>query len=242
MLVIPAIDLKGGQCVRLRQGRMEEATVYSPEPRKVAARWKGAGAELIHVVDLDGAVAGRPVNVEAVKEIRETVDIPLQLGGGIRDLVAIEEWLSVGIERVILGTAAAEDPSVIKEACQRYPGRIAVGLDAREGEVMVRGWLSGTSRRAVDLAKEMEGYGVSAIIFTDISRDGIGGGINLVQAKEVAQTVNTPLIVSGGVGALEDIRAVKELIPLGVEGVITGRALYEGALDLAEAIRVAKGG
>ena len=242
MLVIPAIDLKGGQCVRLRQGRMEEETIYSSEPKKMAARWEGAGAELIHVVDLDGAVAGCSVNVEAVKEIRAAVDIPLQLGGGIRDLGAIEEWLSVGIERVILGTAAAEDPSVIEEACQRSPGQIAVGIDAREGEVMVRGWLSGSSRRTVDLAKEMEGYGVSAIIFTDISRDGIGGGINLVQAKEVAQAVNTPLIVSGGVGTLEDIRAVKALVPSGVIGVITGRALYEGALDLAEAIRAAKGG
>jgi phosphoribosylformimino-5-aminoimidazole carboxamide ribotide isomerase len=242
MLVIPAIDLKGGRCVRLRQGRMEEETVYSPAPAKVAAQWKGAGAEWIHVVDLDGAVAGCPINVEAVKEIRAAVDIPLQLGGGIRDLGGIEEWLAVGIERVILGTAAAEDPSVIKEACQRYPGRIAVGIDAREGEVMIRGWLTGTSRRAVDLAKEMEGYGVSVIIFTDISRDGVGGGINLVQAKEVAQAVNIPLIVSGGVGTLEDIKAVKELAPLGVEGVITGRALYEGAVDLAEAIRVAKGG
>jgi phosphoribosylformimino-5-aminoimidazole carboxamide ribotide isomerase len=241
MLVIPAIDLKGGQCVRLRQGRMEEETVYSSEPRKVAARWKGAGAEWIHVVDLDGAVAGRPVNVEAVKEIRAAVDIPFQLGGGIRDLGGIEEWFSVGIERVILGTAAAEDPSVIKEACQRHPGRIAVGIDAREGEVMVRGWCAGTSRRAVDLAKEVEGYGVSVIIFTDISRDGIGGGINLVQAKEVAETVSTPLIVSGGVGALEDIRAVKTLVPSGVIGVITGRALYEGVLDLAEAIKAAQG-
>ena len=221
---------------------MKEETVYSSEPKKVAARWEGAGAELIHVVDLDGAVAGCSVNVEAVKEIRAAVDIPLQLGGGIRDLGAIEEWLSVGIERVILGTAAAEDPSVIEEACQRSPGQIAVGIDAREGEVMVRGWLSGSSRRTVDLAKEMEGYGVSAIIFTDISRDGIGGGINLVQAKEVAQAVNTPLIVSGGVGTLEDIRAVKALVPSGVIGVITGRALYEGALDLAEAIRAAKGG
>lgn len=221
---------------------MEEETVYSPEPKKVAAQWKDAGAEWIHVVDLDGALAGSPVNVEAVKEIREMIDIPLQLGGGIRDLVAIEEWLSVGIERVILGTAAAEDPSVIKEGCQRYPGRIAVGIDAHEGEVMVRGWLSGTSRRAVDLAKEMEGYGVSVIIFTDISRDGIGGGINLVQAKEVAQAISTPLIVSGGVGTLEDITAVKSLVPSGVIGVITGRALYEGTVDLAEAIRVAKRG
>jgi phosphoribosylformimino-5-aminoimidazole carboxamide ribotide isomerase len=227
--------------VRLRQGRMEEETVYSSSPAKVAVRWKGAGAEWIHVVDLDGAVAGSPMNVEAVKEIRAATDIPLQLGGGIRGLGGIEKWLAVGIERVILGTAAAEDPSVIKEACRRYPGRIAVGIDAREGEVMIRGWLAGTSRRTVDLAKEMEGYGVSVIIFTDIIRDGVGGGINLVQAKEVAEAVKTPLIVSGGVGTLEDIRAVKELAPFGVEGVITGRALYEGTVDLAEAIRVAKG-
>jgi phosphoribosylformimino-5-aminoimidazole carboxamide ribotide isomerase len=221
---------------------MEQETVYSPEPGKVAAQWRAAGAEWIHVVDLDGAVTGTPVNVEAVREIRGAVDIPLQLGGGIRDLGAIEAWLSVGIERVILGTAAAEDPSVVKEACRRYPDRIAVGIDAREGEVMVRGWLSETSRRAVDLVREMESYGVAVIIFTDISRDGMGGGINLVQTKEVAQAVKTPLIVSGGVGALEDIRAVKALVPHGVVGVITGRALYEGTVDLAEAIRVAKGG
>jgi phosphoribosylformimino-5-aminoimidazole carboxamide ribotide isomerase len=227
--------------VRLRQGRMEEETVYSSSPAEVAKRWKGAGAEWIHVVDLDGAVAGSPMNVEAVREIRRAVDIPLQLGGGIRDLGGIEEWLAVGIERVILGTAATEDPSVIKEACRRYPGRVAVGIDARGEEVMIRGWLTATSRRTVDLAKEMEGYGVAVIIITDINRDGVGGGINLVQAHEVAEAVNTPLIVSGGIGSLEDIRAVKELSPLGVEGVITGRALYEGAVDLAEAIKVAKG-
>ena len=242
MLVIPAIDLKEGRCVRLRQGRMEEETVYSPEPGKVAARWWAAGAEWIHVVDLDGAVAGSPVNVEAVQEIQRAVDIPLQLGGGIRNLAAIEEWLSVGIERVILGTAAIEEPSVIKEACRRYPGRIAVGIDAREGEVMVRGWLAGASRQAPNMAKEMEAFGVAVIIFTYISRDGMGGGINLVQAKEVAQAVKTPLIVAGGVAAVEDIRAVRDLVSYGVVGVITGRALYEGTVDLAEAIRVAKGG
>lgn len=228
--------------MRLRQGRMEKETVYSLSPGQVAARWKGAGAEWIHVVDLDGAVAGYPVNIEAVKEIRAAVDIPLQLGGGIRGLESIEAWLAVGIERVILGTVAAQDPSVVKEACHRYPDRIAVGIDAREGEVRIKGWLAGTSRRVVDLAKEMEGYGVAVIIFTDISRDGVGGGINLIQAKEVARAVDTPLIVSGGVETLDDIRAVKELVPLGVAGVITGRALYEGTMDLAEAIRVAKEG
>lgn len=241
MLVIPAIDLKGGRCVRLRQGRMEDETIYSSSPAEVATRWKGAGAEWIHVVDLDGAIAGSPMNVEAVKEIRAAVDIPLQLGGGIRDRGGIEAWLAVGIERVILGTAATENPSVIKEACQRHPGRVAVGIDARGGEVMIRGWLTATSRRTVDLAQEMEGYGVAVIIITDISRDGVGGGTNLVQAQEVARAVNTPLIVSGGIETLEDIRAVKGLAPLGVEGVITGRALYEGAVDLAAAIKVAKG-
>lgn len=242
MLVIPAIDLKGGRCVRLRQGRMEEETVYSPDPAAVAARWERAGAELIHIVDLDGAVAGWPVNAEAVMAIRGTVNVPLQLGGGIRDLGAIEEWLSFGIDRVIVGTVAHENPSLIEEACRRYPGRVAAGVDAQEGVVMVRGWQEGTSRKAVDLAREMEAYGVAVIIVTDISRDGMGSGINLEQAREVAQSVKTPVIVSGGVAALDDIRAAKGLIPYGVIGVITGRALYEGTLDLAEAIRVARGG
>jgi phosphoribosylformimino-5-aminoimidazole carboxamide ribotide isomerase len=240
MLVIPAIDLKGGHCVRLRQGRMEEETVYSAEPAQVAAQWQAAGAEWIHVVDLDGAVAGAPVNIEAVKVIRKAVAIPLQLGGGIRDMEAIEGWLSAGIDRVVLGTVAAQDPSVIKEACRRYPGRIAVGIDSQGGKVLVQGWRQRAARRAIDLAKEMEGYGVAIIIFTDISRDGVGGGINLAQAKEVAQAIKTPLIVAGGVSSLADIKAVKELAPYGVIGVITGRALYEGTLDLAEAIRIAQ--
>jgi phosphoribosylformimino-5-aminoimidazole carboxamide ribotide isomerase len=217
---------------------MEEETVYSADPAQVAAQWQAAGAEWIHVVDLDGAMTGATVNVDAIKAIRNAVTIPLQLGGGIRDLRDVEKWLSMGIEQVILGTAAIEDPWAIKEACRRYPSRIAVGIDAREGEVMVQGWRVGTSRRAADLATEMEGYGVATIIFTDIKRDGVGGGINLIQAKEVAQAIKTPLIVSGGVVTLEDIRAVKSLASYGVIGVITGRALYEGTLDLTEAIRV----
>jgi len=242
MLVIPAIDLKGGQCVRLRQGRMEEETVYSAEPVKIAAQWKAAGAEWIHVVDLDGAVTGKPVNIEAIEAIRDAVGIPLQLGGGLRDLGAVERWLSKGIDRVILGTVAAEDPSVVKAACRRYPGRIAVGIDSRQGEIMVQGWRARAARRAIDLAKEMEGYGVAIIILTDISRDGVGGGINLAQAKEMGRAIKTPLIVSGGIATLADIKAVKELAPYGVIGVITGRALYEGTLDLAEAIRAAREG
>jgi phosphoribosylformimino-5-aminoimidazole carboxamide ribotide isomerase len=240
MLVIPAIDLKGGHCVRLRQGRMEEATVYSADPAATAVRWRAAGAAWIHVVDLDGAVTGAPVNVEAVKAIRSAVEIPLQLGGGIRDLAAVERWLALGIERVILGTAAANTPAVIAEACRRYPGRIAVGIDSRQGAVMVKGWLAQTAGSVVDLAIEMEGYGVAVIILTDISRDGVGGGINLVQANEVAAAITTPLIVSGGVATLADIQAVKAIAPSGVIGVITGRALYEGTLDLGEAIQAAQ--
>jgi phosphoribosylformimino-5-aminoimidazole carboxamide ribotide isomerase len=228
--------------VRLRQGRMEEETVYSTEPSRVAVQWQQAGAERIHVVDLDGAVTGKPVNREAVQAIRKAVTIPLQLGGGIRDLEAIAAWLSAGIDRVVLGTVAALDPMVIKEACLRFPGRIAVGIDAQAGKVMVQGWRAESSRTAVDLAQEMAGYGVEAIILTDISRDGVGGGINLAQAKEVAQAIDPPLIVSGGITTLADIKAVKELVPYGVSGVITGRALYEGTLDLAEAIRAAQGG
>jgi phosphoribosylformimino-5-aminoimidazole carboxamide ribotide isomerase len=240
MIVIPAIDLRGGCCVRLRQGRMEEETVYSAEPARMATHWQAAGAEWIHVVDLDGAWSGKPMNIEAVKAIRKAATIPLQLGGGIRDLEAVEGWLTAGIDRVVLGTVAAQDPTVIKEACRRYPGRIAVGIDAQGGKVLVQGWRQRAARRAIDLAKEMEGYGVAVIIFTDISRDGVGGGINLAQAKEVAQAIKTPLIVSGGVSSLADIKEVKALVPYGVIGVITGRALYERTLDLAEAIRVAR--
>ncbi len=221
---------------------MEEETVYSSEPAQVATHWQAAGAEWIHVVDLDGAVTGNPVNIEAIKAIRDAVAVPLQLGGGIRDLETIEAWVTAGIDRVVLGTVAAQDPSVIKEACRRYPGRIAVGIDSRAGKVLVQGWRQRAARRAIDLAKEMEGYGVAIIILTDISRDGVGGGINLAQAKEMAQAIKTPLIVSGGIATLADIKAVKALAPYGVIAVITGRALYEGTLDLAEAIEVAQGG
>lgn len=219
---------------------MEEETVYSSEPAQVATQWQAAGAEWIHVVDLDGAVTGKPVNIEAIKAIRDAVAVPLQLGGGIRDLETIEAWVTAGIDRVVLGTVAAKDPSVIKEACRRYPGRIAVGIDSRAGKVLVQGWRQRAARRAIDLAKEMEGYGVAIIILTDISRDGVGGGINLVQAKEMGRAIKTPLIVSGGIATLADIKAVKELVPYGVIGVITGRALYEGTLDLAEAIQAAQ--
>ena len=242
VLVIPAIDLKDGRCVRLRQGRMQEETVYSSEPAEAAARWEMAGAQWIHVVDLDGAVAGRRVNSKAVGEIRRQVRIPLQLGGGIRDLDAIEEWLSRGIDRVILGTVANENPGLVTEACHRYPGKIAVGIDARDGQVMVQGWRTETPQPAAALAREMASRNVAVIIFTDIERDGMGTGINVERTRELAQAIETPVIASGGVATLEDIKKVKALVPFGVIGVITGRALYDGTLDLSEAIRVAAEG
>jgi len=242
VLVIPAIDLKEGRCVRLSQGKMAEETIYSSDPGEMAARWEAAGAEWIHVVDLDGAVAGTRVNSAAVREIRRQVRVQLQLGGGVRDLGAIEEWLSVGIDRVILGTAAYANPELVREACQRYPGRIAVAIDAHDGQVMVQGWQEGTGQAAIDLARRMESAGVEVLIFTDIARDGMRTGINLEQTKELALAVQRPVIASGGVATVEDIRGVKELGPWGVVGVITGRALYEGTLDLAEAIRIAREG
>lgn len=241
MLVIPAIDLKGGRCVRLRQGRMEDETVYSEEPAMVAVKWVEAGAEWIHLVDLDGAVAGRAVNREAVLAIRKAVGCRLQLGGGIRGIDAIAYWLGSGIDRVILGTAAAKAPTLVAEACRLWPGRVAVGIDALHGEVMVKGWQEGAARLAVDLAKEMQGYGVAAIILTDVGRDGVGGGINEELAKEVGSVVDTPIIVSGGIATLADIKVAMRLSSYGVIGVITGRAIYEGTLDLAEAIQVARG-
>ena len=239
-LVIPAIDLKGGRCVRLRQGRMEEETVYSSDPVAVAKRWEEAGASWIHAVDLDGALEGRSVNEEAVREILKGVGCKVQLGGGIRDLEAIERWLSVGVKRVVLGTVACERPEVVREAVLEFGERIAVGIDAKEGEVMVRGWTKGAGRSALDLAKEMEGYGVSLIVYTDVKRDGMGTGLNLKEAERMARELSIPLILSGGASSLEEIRRARELSPLGVKGVIVGRALYEGLLDLKEAIRVAQ--
>jgi phosphoribosylformimino-5-aminoimidazole carboxamide ribotide isomerase len=238
MLVIPAIDVKKGHCVRLRQGRMAEETVYSANPAAVAERWEAAGAEWIHVVDLDGAAAGVRVNADAVRAIRQAVSLPLQLGGGIRDMGAIEDWLNAGIDRVILGTAACENPTLVTEACGQFAGKIAVGIDTRDGTVMVRGWQRATARRAVEMAAEMQERGASVVIVTDISRDGMRTGINLDQTRDVAEAITVPVIASGGVATLDDIRSIKELSSAGVIGVITGRALYDGSLDLGEAIRV----
>ena len=232
MIVIPAIDLKGGQCVRLEQGLMEKDTVYSDIPAAMARHWQDEGGELLHLVDLDGAFAGVPKNREAIQAIVAAVDIPTELGGGIRDLETIEAYLKLGIGRVILGTVAKENPQLVEEACRLFPGRIVVGIDAKDGLVAVRGWADVTEKRASELALEMEGFGVEAIIYTDIARDGMMQGPNLEATRSLAESVSIPVIASGGVSSLEDIKNLIAIEASGVTGVITGKAIYSGSLNL----------
>lgn len=241
MLVIPAIDLKEGRCVRLEQGLMDKDTVYHDDPAAQARIWQEQGAELLHIVDLDGAFAGVPKNRAAIQAIVSALEIPAQIGGGIRDLPTIEAYLQLGIKRVILGTVAKENPALVKEACRLFPGAIVVGIDAKEGFVAVRGWAEVTQKKADELAKELEGYGVEAIIYTDIARDGMMQGPNLQTTGDLARAIRIPVIASGGVSRLEDIRNLARLEADGVVGAITGKAIYSGALDLREAIRVARG-
>jgi phosphoribosylformimino-5-aminoimidazole carboxamide ribotide isomerase len=240
MIVIPAIDLKGGQCVRLEQGLMEKDTVYSDDPAAMARHWQDEGGELLHLVDLDGAFAGVPKNRAAIQAIVAAVEIPTELGGGIRDLETIEAYLELGIDRVILGTVAKENPALVAEACRRFPGRIVVGIDAKDGQVAVRGWAEVTNKLAVDLAREMEGFGVAAIIYTDISRDGMMQGPNLEATKKLAESIQIPVIASGGLSSLEDIRRLMAIESSGVTGVITGKAIYSGAINLREAVALTK--
>ncbi|HDR46373.1 MAG TPA: 1-(5-phosphoribosyl)-5-[(5-phosphoribosylamino)methylideneamino]imidazole-4-carboxamide isomerase [Geoalkalibacter subterraneus] len=241
MLVIPAIDLKEGQCVRLEQGLMDKATVYGKDPAAQALAWQEQGAELLHIVDLDGAFAGVPKNREAISSIVAALDIPAQIGGGIRDLDTIAAYLDLGIKRVILGTVAKENPELVKEACNRFPGSIVVGIDARDGFVAVRGWADVTEKKASELAKEMEGYGVEAIIYTDIARDGMMQGPNIRTTGELARSISIPVIASGGVSRLQDIQDLMQLEADGVVGAITGKAIYSGALNLREAIALTRG-
>ncbi len=241
MLVIPAIDLKEGRCVRLQQGLMERATVYGDDPGVQAHIWQEQGAELLHIVDLDGAFAGVPKNNAAIAAIVQAVNIPTQLGGGIRDLETIAAYLELGVQRVILGTVAKENPALVKEACRRFPGSIIVGIDARDGYVAVRGWADVTEKKASELASEMEGYGVEAIIYTDIARDGMLQGPNLETIADLARSISIPVIASGGVSKLQDIRDLAALEHLGVVGAITGKAIYTGDLDLAEAVALGRG-
>jgi phosphoribosylformimino-5-aminoimidazole carboxamide ribotide isomerase len=241
MLIIPAIDLKAGRCVRLYQGDMDQATVYSDDPVATALRWQSEGAERLHVVDLDGAVSGTGVNTAVIEQICQSLMIPVQVGGGIRDLSAIERLLSHGVSRVILGTVAYRQPEMVVAACQRFLGRITVGIDARTGKVAVQGWTETTELSAIDLAKRCEDVGVSEIVYTDIARDGTEQGVNLAATLALARSVSLPIIASGGVASVRDIERLVPLESEGIIGVIVGRALYTGAVKLAEAIRVAKG-
>lgn len=241
MIVIPAIDLKEGKCVRLEQGLMEKDTVFSDNPGAQAYEWENQGAELLHIVDLDGAFAGQPKNREAIEAILKAINIPAQLGGGIRDLVTIEAYLSLGLSRVIIGTAAQRNPELVREACAKFPGRIVVGIDAKNGMVAVQGWAELTDITAVDLARKFEDFGIAALIYTDIARDGMLQGPNLEATRALAEAVSIPVIASGGVSSLRDIENLMAIESYGVSGVITGKAVYTGAIRLNEAIALTKG-
>lgn len=236
MIIYPAIDLKEGRCVRLIRGDMEQATVFNDDPAAQAASFADAGASWLHLVDLDGAFAGKPMNAQAVEAIVNEVDIPVQLGGGIRSLETIENWLSRGVMRVILGTVAVKDPGLVKQACRKFPGRIAVGIDARGGRVAVEGWAEETDVKAVDLARKFADAGVEAIIYTDIDRDGVMEGANIPATAELARAVSIPVIASGGVSSLTDIRGL--IAEKRIAGAIIGRALYDGRIDLAAALKL----
>ena len=237
LTLYPAIDLKDGQCVRLRRGDMAQATVYADDPGAQARLWQDAGFAWLHVVDLNGAFAGKPVNAAAVRAILATVTIPVQLGGGIRDLAGIAAWLDAGISRVILGSAAAKNPALVLDACKAHPGRIAVGIDARDGFVATEGWAETSTMPAAELGLRFEDAGVSAIIYTDIGRDGMLSGLNLEQTLDLAARVTTPVIASGGVGSLDDLSALRDVAAgTRIEGVIVGRALYDGRVTPREAL------
>lgn len=242
MIIIPAIDLKDGKCVRLRQGRAEEVTVFGDDPVVMGLRWQEAGAQLLHVVDLDGAFSSRPRNLESIRALRRALSIPIELGGGIRTLDTVDSYIQLGIDCLILGTVVLKDPEMAARACAAYPGRIAFGLDARDGLLAVEGWTETSRQPALEVAQDLARLHPKAFIYTDIARDGVKRGVNLPATRALAEKVDVPVIASGGVSSLDDIRALLPLEPLGVTGVITGRALYDGSLDLKEAIRVAQKG
>ena len=240
MIVIPAIDLKDRQCVRLKQGKFDHVTVFGDDPPAVARRWESLGAEWLHVVDLDGAVGRSPKNREVIRQIVESVKIPVEVGGGIRNLDTVDEYFSMGVGRVILGTAALKDPHLLEEASKKYPGKVAVGIDAKGGKVAVEGWTEISSKTPVEIARSFSHLPLAAIIYTDIQRDGMQTGVNVESTRALAEAIDIPVIASGGVAALDDIKALLPLEKVGVIGVITGRAIYAGTLDLAEAIALAK--
>lgn len=238
MILFPAIDLKDGKCVRLKLGDMDTATVYNEDPAAQARAFENQGFSWLHVVDLDGAFEGRSVNGAAVDAILGATKNPVQLGGGIRSIAHIEEWLSRGLTRVILGTVAVRDPELVKEACQKFPGKIAVGIDARGGKVAVEGWAEASTLGVVELAQKFEGAGVAAIVYTDIDRDGVLAGINWDSTIALAEAVSIPVIASGGLASLEDIRRMTQPDARKLEGAISGRALYDGRIDPAEALQI----
>jgi phosphoribosylformimino-5-aminoimidazole carboxamide ribotide isomerase len=240
MLIIPAIDLKEGKCVRLEQGLMEKATIYSEDPASTAKQWEAQGAELLHVVDLDGAFAGSPRNLPAIIAIRGAIKIPIEVGGGIRDMATVRKLVSIGIDRIILGTAAIKAPSFVQAACSAFPGKIIVGIDAKDGLVAIKGWAEMTKVPAIELARQMQGYGVIAIIYTDIKRDGMLSGPNVEATRDLAKALTIPVIASGGVHTMTDIENLMGIRHSGVSGVITGKAIYSGSLDLKEAITFVK--
>ncbi|MCK4389853.1 MAG: 1-(5-phosphoribosyl)-5-[(5-phosphoribosylamino)methylideneamino]imidazole-4-carboxamide isomerase [Desulfobacterales bacterium] len=241
MLIIPAVDIKGGRCVRLLQGREDSETIFSDDPSAMAERWETKGAELLHVIDLDGAFRKSPQNVEAIKRILDRIHIPVQLGGGIRSMEIISMFLELGVSRVILGTEAIRNPRLVEEACRAFPGQIMAGIDARNGMVAIEGWTQTTEQQATDVARGFEGHGLAGIIFTDIHKDGMQTGPNIEDTKRIAESVSTPIIAAGGVANINHIKALADLEPLGVVGVITGRALYAGTLKLRDALEIGGG-
>lgn len=238
MILFPAIDLKDGKCVRLKQGEMDQATVFSESPADQAAAFETQGFKWIHIVDLNGAFEGKPVNAKAVEAILSRVKVPCQLGGGIRDLGMVEHWLNNGISRVILGTIALRNPQLVKDACKRFPGKIAVGIDAKGGMVAVEGWAETSSVTVEELALKFEDAGVAAIIYTDIDRDGMMQGPNVNATGKLAERLTTPVIASGGVSSIEDLKQIKALEKKGVIGVISGRAIYDGRIPIPEALKL----
>jgi len=242
MVIIPAIDIKDGRCVRLQQGRAGTESVYSEDPVAVARRWEAEGAELIHIVDLDGAFSGTPKNHDLILEIVRSVKIPIQAAGGIRTIDEIGSYIRQGVSRVVLGTRVVSDRSFLETACRAFPGRISVGLDTRAGKVLVKGWTEATEQSAIELADQMNGLGILAIIFTDVQRDGMLQGPNLDAIRELARSTEIPIIASGGISSLDDIRSLLSIESSGVAGVIVGKALYTGAVKLTEALSLTGGG